>query len=548
MKKLFVILIALHLMILPMPAHAGGMGQITGIGVASVGVALVAACPIKSPSILLYMAGAAAYLMGEMAAAKQQKQQLKNKEAETKKLEEDGKMGGETQLATMEAQLKSKQEELKLANSRKMWAMAAVAAITAAAVASAIEIPPFFPPLVCNSAVATGVGLPLGAGVVAAYEFISGNGIMGALMGAVAGAVAASSIGINAFSGIGPTRSIAMGAMAVLVGLSAMEAGKAAEKIQKDIDDLNKMIAEFKRETDGTGPNTEDTTSGADGGVLAGTTSGSTSGDSSSGGSTSGSGPGISTPVTELPAGFEVTDSASCLNSSQQLSSNCSNPMTFTSPDLKMFGNQPDLQQVASKTAEFGNAAASGQIGKANVAAASLASMAGKMSDLLKKNREAANKKLVASGKKAIDYDKQTQDVLNSMQAAYQKQTASQQPQLAAYGLDKLSLDPAKDDKSGQKINAASTTAAIAVPTSDANAAAAVAAGADAGAVTDPNALAKKAPGESAATTLGKNLNDYESNAGDISGNKEETLWKQVSNRYLLNYSRLFDRNKLPSQ
>lgn len=548
MKKLFAVLCALHLMILPVSnAHAiGGMGQITGIGVASVGVALAGACKLKTPGILIYMAGAAAYLMGEMAAAKAQKQQLKNEEDETKKLQESGVRGGELQKAALEAQIKSKEEELALAKKRSMWAMAAVAAFTAAAAVSAMEIPPFFPPAACDSGSGMSIGMPLGAGVVAAYTFIGGGGIMGALMGAVGGAVATSSTVINAFN-VGPTRSIAMGAMAVLVGLSAMEAKKAASKLQEELDALNEAYAQFRRETDGTGPNTEDVTGGASAGSttgeLAGTTSGVAGGVTSgtTAGSTSGVGPG----VTPLPPGEVVTGTTSCLSSTQQISNNCSNPMTFTSPRLGVMGNQLDLQQASNRSAEFANAASRGDFGKADIAAASLSGMAARMSDVLKKNRAAANKKLVAAGKKAIDYEKEEQAMLKSMQANYQKETAGKSAQLAAYGLDKMMLEPGKVDTSGQNIGAASTTAAIAVPTSNGQAADAVA---PYESTADITAEAGKAAKESAASALGKNLNNYETNDGDISDKKEDSLWKQVSNRYLLNYDRFFERNKLPSQ
>ena len=534
MKKLFAILFALHLMIFPISeANAGGMGQITGVAVASVGVALVAACPIKSPSILVYMAGAAAYLMGEMAAAQAQKQKLKTDEEETKKLQESGKMGGEVQIATLEAQIKSKEEELALAKKRSMWAMAAVAAFTAAAVTSMVEIPPLFPPLVCSGTAGMAISLPLGAGVVAAYEFVSGGGLMGALMGAVGGAVAASSMAANAFSGIGPNRSIAMGAMAGLVLLAAMEANGAAGKIQKDIDGLKKVLAQFKLEANGNGPNSEDVTGGAAGGISSGSTSGSLAGAGGGG-----------TAVSLLPTGIARTQPPSCLGSNQQISSDCSNPMTFSSPNLKFLGNQPLLQQVANQSAEFANAASSGDIGKANISAAALSSTAARLNDILKKNREAANKNLVAQGKKPIDYEKQTQDMLKSMQSSYQKETAGKSAQLAAFGLDNLSLDPGKMDKSGQNILGASTDAVAALPETKGDAAAV--APFDSSTAT---AIDSGKPAElSSKDALGKNLGDYETNDQDISASKETSLWRQVSNRYLLKYERFFERKKVPTE
>ena len=533
MKKLFTILVALHLMILPVSnANAGGMGQIVGIGVASVGVSLVASCKLKSPSVLIYMAGAAAYLMGEMAAAKAQKQKLKNEEEAAKKLEADSKSGGETQKATLEAQIRGKEEELALAKKRSMWAMAATAAFTAAAVLSAVELPPFFPPLVCDPGSGIAISMPLGAGVVAAYEFISGGGLMGAMLGAVGGAIAANSTVLAAFN-VGPTRSIAMGAMAALVLLSAMEANSAASKLSKEIGELKKALAQFRLETDGKGPLNEDTTAGAAGGVTAGSTSG------AAGGATGGTG------VALLPNGTPVVEKPSCLGANQTISNDCSNPMKFSSPNLSFLGNQPELQQASTQATQFANAAASGDTAKANVSAASLAGQAAKLDDILKKNRAAMNQKLVAQGKKPIDYEKQTQDMLKSIQSSYQKETAPKSAQLAAYGLDKLALDPKGLDGSGQKIIGASTDAVVAVPTSDGKAADALVPS-DSTSASTPT-LAKPSE-DSASSSLGKNLGEYETNDADISSKKEESLWKQVSNRYLLNFGKFFERNKLPAQ
>ncbi len=545
MKKLFTFIFALHLMILPVSnAHAiGGMGQIVGVGVAAVGVGLVGACKLKTPGVLIYMAGAAAYLMGEMAAAKAQKAKLKEQEDETKRLQASGTKGGEVQLESLKAQLKSKEEELALAKKRSMWAMAASVAFIAAAAVSAMEIPPFFPPLACEPASGMAISMPIGAAVVGAYSFMGGGGIMGALLGAVGGAVASSAAVTTAFN-VGPTRSIAMGAMAALVTLSAMEANSAAGKIQKDIADLKKVIAQFQSETDGKGPNTEDVNDGLTAGSTSGELAGTTSGVSS--GAAAGAGSG----VTLLPTGVVITQSPSCLSSAQKISNDCSKPMTFGTPDLKFMGDQPILQQAATQSAEFANASSRGDIGKADVSAASLAGMAARVNDVLKKSREATNKNLVAQGKKPIDYDKQTQDMLKSMQSSYQKETAGKSAELAALGLDKINLDPASVDKSGLNVSIASTDAALALPNTNGDGAAIAAAAelAAADAAAAAAAAAKKAAGESAKDALGKNLADYESNDNDISASKEVPIWKQVSNRYLLKYERFFDRKSVPEK
>jgi hypothetical protein len=331
------------------------------------------------------------------------------------------------------------------------------------------------------------------------------------------------------------------GAMAMMASSSA---GKEASKLQKEIDELKAVIAEFHKETDGTGPNTEDTTAGASSGATSGATSGSLAGTtsgSSGGATTAGGGSGL----TMLPPGQEVGGSTTCLTASQEFSSDCSNPMTFSSPNLSMFGNQPDLQQVANQGVQMANDAARGNTGKANVAAASLSAAAARMNDALKKSVAKTNAALKAQGKKTIDFDKQKQDILNSMQSGFDKAIAGNQPAMAFASGSKLGLDELPKDKTGQNITAASTTQAIAVPTSNGKAQDAVDPSLNANAVVTAD---QKAPGESAATTLGNNLENYESAENDISKDSGESLWKQVSNRYLLNYDRFFDRKKVPAQ
>ncbi|MFL5785082.1 MAG: hypothetical protein ACJ76H_10755, partial [Bacteriovoracaceae bacterium] len=150
MSKLFAIILGLQLMFFPVQkAHAGivpGMEQITGIAIAAVGVGIAMKCPITFPSLLLYMAGSAVYLMGEMQGGKAQKKSLEDSDASVKDLAEKKKEGGEVQLATLEAQLKDKKEKKKVADGRAKWSGAAAAMMLAAAGLALAEslIPPTF--------------------------------------------------------------------------------------------------------------------------------------------------------------------------------------------------------------------------------------------------------------------------------------------------------------------------------------------------------------------------------------------------------------------
>jgi hypothetical protein len=207
----------------------------------------------------------------------------------------------------------------------------------------------------------------------------------------------------------------------------------------------------------------------------------------------------------------------------------------------------PEIQQVATNGVQLANDLAMGNVGgKAEIAAASMAASAAKLNDQLKTQVVKSNAFLKAKGEKKIDLDKDVADTIKSMNSSIDNEASKSGQSLASLGLsDGAILDPAAVSKVAQEIGAASTNNEIAVPTSDGSLANAVA-------PTDEAALASsdasKAAEVSAKDELGKNLADYETNDNDISPSKETSLWKQVSNRYLLQYERFFERKKVPAQ
>ncbi len=545
MRKLFTILIALHLMLIPMPARAAGItGQLTGIAIASVGVSLAAACGLKSPSLLLYIAGAAVYLMGEMNGGKAQKDQLEATDKSMEELRASGVKGGEVQLKSLEAQLKDKEEKLKLAQKRSKWIGAAAMMFTAAAALAAAEF--LYPPLGCVPGAALALGTIKSTAIVAAFTFLSGGGLTGALLGAVAGYVVAQGalVGIfNSFAG-------RIAGMAVSAGLAMMAKGEVdgeVSKLNSDIAKLKEVIAQFHRETDGKGPNTEDTTAGASSGVTSGSSSGASSGSlagvtsGSSGGTTSGATSG--TAVTSLPTGTRVSGTTTCLNSKQEFSTICSDPLKFPSINISSLSTNPELQRVVNVGVGLANDAASGNVGKADVAVGNLNASAAKINDIYKQQLAKTNARLASEGKPAVGTQKEMQDTLNSMQAAFDKEMASKSQSVAGLGLSKLSLD-ATDVKSGQNITEASSGEVIAVPTSKGDDKTAAN---TAPTITDGTLASTPAAAESSKDALGNSLDNFESTENDISKNKEGSLWKQVSNRYFSNYQRFFERKKLPT-
>lgn len=556
MKKLFFMILALQLVILPVPvSHAGGIAgmanQLRGMAIAAVGTTVLTSCKLSaiSTSIKIFAAAAVVYLAGEMMAGKSQKGTLEDKSAEMDS--SLGGKGGDTQLKALEAQLKDKEEKKKVADKRKMFTAASMALMTAAAVVAVTEIPrqytipPTMLPLGCESGSGLVKGKLAAAGIAAGFTFLTGGGMIGSLITGIGMYLIPMSAMINAMN-MAEGRATVFGVMAGLTGLALMDATSASSKLAGEIKQLKEVIAQFKKETDGEGKQTEDTSlasggadsganSGADGGLLAGTTSGSAGGISS--GATAGA-------ITALPNGQTSTTQKTCI-SNEGFTNDCSKALVIPKVNLAGLGTGPEIQQVASQGIATANDISSGDAsGRAEIGAASLASAATKVNDALKKQLAKTNATLRNQGKKQLDFDKEVAAMTKSYNDAVAAQAAKSGQTLASLGLSgDTSLDP-NAIKNAQEIAAASASTALAVPTSKGDAQAVDSlidsSATDASAVPNPAAV-------SSTEALGNNLDSYESAENDISNKSEESLWKQVSNRYILNYNKFFERKSLPA-
>ena len=61
---------------------------------------------------------------------------------------------------------------------------------------------------------------------------------------------------------------------------------------------------------------------------------------------------------------------------------------------------------------------------------------------------------------------------------------------------------------------------------------------------TDPAAVSDS--GVAGPTEVAQSLDDFESPEQDISKKSDVSIFKQLSNRYILNYTKIFDRRKEP--
>jgi hypothetical protein len=201
------------------------------------------------------------------------------------------------------------------------------------------------------------------------------------------------------------------------------------------------------------------------------------------------------------------------------------------------------LQTATNTAMDYSQAMIDGDFGKAEGMIGSLqanAVSANKIKDALLKK---LNNHLVSQGKKPIDIDAEAKKQMDLMAASFAKQ----------------GIDMSKGASGTSAINSASVSAAPALsPSTEKENIPEVAKEVvpetvkiesenvlegvvDSG--SDPDASAA----ESQTATLDESLHQFEASENDISKDTGVSIFKQVSNRYLLNYTKLFNRKKIDS-
>lgn len=230
--------------------------------------------------------------------------------------------------------------------------------------------------------------------------------------------------------------------------------------------------------------------------------------------------------VSDTGSNFEVSEKA------------CSNPVRIARPQFDFEGGVKSLNQVGMMANDFANAVASGDADRADVLAGDIAAQAAKI-DAVNKDLKA---KLAATqkekGEKVTDFDADVKSQLGGLQSAFNAEAGKAGlPSLASIN-DKASLG-ADEDKIADDIKAAGAI----------NGAGGF----------DPNALGGSGldlskVGEGATTepvpeekvaSLSESLEGFDTAENDISNQSDVSIFKQVSNRYFLNYTKLFERRKV---
>lgn len=512
--------------------------QILAIGTGIIGSNILLSCKMggMTPSLYAFMAGSLVYIGSEIAGAKAQQAFIKAKKEEVEALRAGMTEGGDLQRGIIEAKLKEEEEKLAFVTKRKNWTMAVasvygaatgLAAMEWACVTNKITLP------ACTQWVMAGCeggsSLPtnkmLSTAVLAAYGLAAGN----------AGGTATSRYGTALVAGLGvmvpalntkvaiayqtpKSRMITFGAGTALTALVIKDLSAVQKDLEGNVGQLKALLADFKSKTnaaegleeDGQGASIKDKNlniSSASGNVNK----------LSSGTSIEKSCWGVD------PSGAQ-TYSASACNKTLQL----------TKPKFNSKFSLPTLQKVANTGVDMAQAVARGDMAKADIAAADLASNAMKVkqvTDDLMKQINDQNKK---AGREGINLDAEVQKSLAEMRRGLSNGMGSQGVNLADFGNgSKAGLDKNNPLLYGQDILKDSSTSVL---DPAARGAGFNISESSSDEIIDANS--QVANGEEVANHT---IDDFETAEADILNRPDTSIFKQVSNRYLLNFSKFFN-------
>ncbi len=509
------------------------------------------------PSNIAFAAGALIYIMSEISGGKKHADYLRKKTEDLKIVEEKLKKqggGGEVQLEALESALANEKEILGFINGRKKWLniISLVFAVATAAAAVEFIIPtPMSPlaviPMVCPGSLP--MALATSAAVGAAFAYFSGGGMKGAFGAALVSVVVPLAVGNQALNAFTVGRIAFYAASTMIMKSLASDMSKKAQVAQGNIDKLEKALEEFKKSsipvnrisTDSRVADSGGASSEATGGTQTGRgTLGNNNGDTSTSGN-----------VNLLPAGtarsteYCATKANGSIDISQKA---CNDPIRLTPATFEANLNMPDLMKANQTVVDIGNAFTSGDIQSAEINGAKLAAQAGRINQLRDDLMKSTNNRLIASGQKSMDINATAKDQLAQMSNSLKGTDQGTSAFLADLSKGTVELgDDLKGlaDIKGETLDLKAAdqnnkVQANVAPTS----------------FTEPSA---NSPTENATADANKNSQDtiakglsegleaFESSAGDISDNQDESLFKIVSNRYLLNYPTLVKRKSLPA-
>ncbi|MFP5386286.1 MAG: hypothetical protein ACLGHN_09430 [Bacteriovoracia bacterium] len=554
MKKLFAVILSLGLIMSPVPvvsnAHAGEGGgyakQILGMANGIMGGSILMKCKMGSSqmSILVYMAGGLVYVAGEILGGKTQGKKQKSQAKDLESLKANMTEGGDYQKAMIKAQIDDEKTTLETIKKRRKWMLATKVVYGIATVLAILELWWSFPYPVgiakpyegaCQGG--TPSHKPMELAIIAAYSsLLSANGdLKGAAMNLAMGALAKFVLKIEIGNTIADKaigilstaygRIAFFGASAILVQVIDSGLAKEEKKSEKRIEDLEKVLAQF-----------EAADNSIDEGSLAGATEYDEGKDDKE--------KKKKHNLKELGEGLKVAKH--CYTNTSKgpdySEAGCKNPMKLNRPKFDSNMNIPTIVAGANLAADMGQAVANGDTASADVSAGQLASMAGRVDKIQGEMMKRLNDHLKAEGKKPIDINAELARQVTALNEGLNKaEPGSGNFSLAdimggeagvSDDVNKGDTNPAADIKSEKVADAVPVGAGGGLDLSGLEEAA-------------DEADGLGADGAGNVASLSDSLSEFESNESDISKETGVSIFKQLSNRYFLNYTKIFDRKKV---
>lgn len=566
------------------------VNQILVLGTSAIGSSIISQClmGLKVPSIATFMGGSLVHMMAEIAGAKAKNQNHQNRMKDIKiKTEELKKSGGTAQKMAMDQRLIEEEDTKKFLKNRKNWMLAVTTIYTASAgLAIAEEFYGTASSVSLNStscaslltlapacigqfilALATLHGnfshsqaanladkMCIGTGYVqckaalqvyllAAFgackevptdggaSMISWNtalslayGFGSSKVGSSAGGVAQyGSMIISLLGMLVPSlskmvvpmynmpipRAATFGAAAVLTGTVTAGLAKRENIAEDNIKQLKNVIAQFKENTEG------DSGVGVDG-----------------------LGSGTDEEITDnikiknnLKPMVE-TKKVECLtkgaNGYEHSAAGCAKPMKLTKTDLGKF-NLPGISNVSNLTTDLANAMASGNDAQAGKIAGEIGSFAARVNKEVADLKAAYNEQQKKEKKEPHDFDKSVKDQIAGMQASFDKASAQSKIAASDLGAPDTTSDSEKAPADAPVVTTAATAPVPEIPA-------------------DPFAgmggTEELTLPEAKTVAAAQSLDEFESTEQDIAKTPETSIFKQLSNRYILNYKKMFETKK----
>jgi hypothetical protein len=292
-----------------------------------------------------------------------------------------------------------------------------------------------------------------------------------------------------------------------------------AKKIEENIKKLKELLEKFKKDTDSSG-----------GGGLA-------DGDGASvrprgSNINTNQGPGKIKP---LAGGNQAARSCWANTSKGMEFSESACKSSFRVPRAKLNANLnlPTLQSVTGTAGDLAQAVSDGDMAKADILAGQLAANATRMKQVKDSLLKQLNDKLKAKGKKPLDLDKEVNKRISQLESGVNKNLASKGfGPLASIEAANLGKELPSKDLPVIDPQDVGSKAPIAIDNK----------------VTEPMEEALNEGGgvvEENQASLSESLEGLEITEEDISKRSEDSIFQQLSTRYLLNYNRFFERRKV---